>query len=284
MGDLASARDRCWRRHRGLAYGRGLQRVRPFGFAAFPDSALRTGLRCGGETTTGPRLSGFSACGAPCAMTGAVTPEATSARRPSGCGRAQPALDRVTVALIGENLTEMKTRARNTWRMMTMIAENRQIYRSTAKHYSVSAVASPFCPRPKRQTHQLLLRHRSTPPDAFAHDHDRQQVSWLAGRRLGPPSQRPESLQWYLWSSAIRLQLRGQPRICTSRCAHRIPLVSPFGHYRSQTWHRTVLRVNRRSGLRSSIAFPVRKQATAVAAGPHRRSIDATQQTTDLAR
>jgi hypothetical protein len=27
---------------------------------------------------------------------------------------------------------------------------------------------------------------------------------------------------------------------------HRIPLVSPFGHYRSQTWHRFVLRVNRR--------------------------------------
>jgi hypothetical protein len=38
---------------------------------------------------------------------------------------------------------------------------------------------------------QLLLRHRSTPPDAFAHDHDRQQVSWLAGHRFGPPSQRP---------------------------------------------------------------------------------------------
>src|SRR5712664_2762796 len=36
---------------------------------------------------------------------------------------------------------------------------------------------------------QLLLRHRGTPPDAFAHDHDRQQVSWLAGYRLGPPSQ-----------------------------------------------------------------------------------------------
>src|SRR4051812_30075134 len=46
-----------------------------------------------------------------------------------------------------------------------------------------------ICPRPKRQIHQLLLRHRSTPPDAFAHDHDRQQVSWLAGYRLGPPSQ-----------------------------------------------------------------------------------------------
>ena len=51
--------------------------------------------------------------------------------------------------------------------------------------------------------------------------------------------------QWHLWSSAIRLQLRGQPRICTPMWAHRIPLVSPFGHYQSQTWHRIVERVNR---------------------------------------
>ena len=96
---------------------------------------------------------------------------------------------------------------------------------------------------------QLLLRHRSTPPDAFAHDHDRQQVSWLTGYRLGPPSQKSKDFQWYLWSSAIRLQLRGQPRICTRICAHRIPLVSPCGHYRSQTWHLIVLRVNCRNGF-----------------------------------
>jgi len=107
--------------------------------------------------------------------------------------------------------------------------------------------------------HQLLLRHRSTPPDAFARDHDRQQVSWLAGYRLGPPSQKPESFQWHLWSSAIRLQLRGQPRICTPICAHRIPLVSPFGHYRSQTWHRIVLRVNRRNGLAIRDCLPCQK-------------------------
>jgi hypothetical protein len=30
---------------------------------------------------------------------------------------------------------------------------------------------------------------------------------------------------------------------------HRIPLVSPCGHYRSRTWHRIVLRVNRRIGI-----------------------------------
>jgi len=55
--------------------------------------------------------------------------------------------------------------------------------------------------------------------------------------------------QWHLWSSAIRLQLRGQPRLCTPMCAHRIPLVSPCGHYRIQTWHRIILRVNRRNGF-----------------------------------
>src|SRR3954452_10823430 len=74
--------------------------------------------------------------------------------------------------------------------------------------YPVSAVADTFCLRPWRQMQQLLLRHRSTPPDALARDHDRQQVSWLAG--LGPSSRRPFGLQWYLWYSTNRLQLRGQ--------------------------------------------------------------------------
>jgi hypothetical protein len=32
--------------------------------------------------------------------------------------------------------------------------------------------------------------------------------------------------------------LRGQPRIYLSKQTDRIPLVSPFGHYRSRTWHR----------------------------------------------
>ena len=71
------------------------------------------------------------------------------------------------------------------------------LYGSTAKQHSVSAVAVAFCPRPRRQIQQLLLRHRSTPPDAFARDHDRQQVSWLAGHRFGPPSQRPVRPQWH---------------------------------------------------------------------------------------
>jgi len=47
-----------------------------------------------------------------------------------------------------------------------------------------------------------------------------------------------------LWSSAIRLQLRGQPRIYVLAHMHRIPLVSPCGYYRSQPWHPTMLRVN----------------------------------------
>jgi hypothetical protein len=118
--------------------------------------------------------------------------------------------------------------------------------------------------------YQLLLRHRSTPPDAFAHDHDRQQVSWLAGYRLGPPSRKSEDLQWYLWSSAIRLQLRGQPRNYVLAYTYRIPLVSPRGHYRSQTWHRIVLRVNRRIGLPFRIAVLLSNVLQHVAAGQHR--------------
>ena len=47
----------------------------------------------------------------------------------------------------------------------------------------------------------------------------------------------PDGLQWFCWSSAIRLQLRGQPRNCPLRWTHRIPLDSPCGHYRSRNWH-----------------------------------------------
>ena len=105
-------------------------------------------------------------------------------------GRAQPALDRNPMASIGVALTGMTTRASMAWRKMTIIYEIQHLNRSTAKSLPVSAVAATFCPRPKRQMLQLLLRHRNTPPDAFAHDHDRQQVSWLAGHRFRPPSQR----------------------------------------------------------------------------------------------
>jgi len=40
----------------------------------------------------------------------------------------------------------------------------------------------PFAPKAADQTGSTTLR--STPPDAFAHDHDWQQVSWLAGHHL----------------------------------------------------------------------------------------------------
>jgi hypothetical protein len=102
----------------------------------------------------------------------------------------------------------------------------------------VTAVAATCCLRPYGRYSKLLSPHRSTPPDAFARDHDRQQVSWLAGCRFGPPSQGLVGPQWHLWSSAIRLQLRGQPRIYLSKQTDRIPLVSPSGHYRSRIWHR----------------------------------------------
>jgi hypothetical protein len=103
---------------------------------------------------------------------------------------------------------------------------------------TVTAVAATDCLRPFGSRSKLLSPHRSTPPDAFARDNDRQQVSWLAGCRFRPPSQKPVGPQWCYWSSAIRLQLRGQPRTCLSQQTHRIPLVSPFEHYQSQAWHR----------------------------------------------
>ena len=49
------------------------------------------------------------------------------------------------------------------------------------------SIKSAFRPKAADQTGSTTLR--STPPDAFAHDYDRQQVSWLASRRLWPPSQ-----------------------------------------------------------------------------------------------
>jgi hypothetical protein len=38
--------------------------------------------------------------------------------------------------------------------------------------------------------------HRDTPPDVSARDHERWQVSWLAGRRLEPPSQVSPVAYW----------------------------------------------------------------------------------------
>ena len=247
-----------------------------------PDSVRRTGLCCGGETTTGPRLSDSFLCLRSTLRhhrsRGARSKESNQAERRDR--RTQPALDRNTVASIGVALTGMMTRTRMAWRKMTMIYEIRHLTARRRSPYPSARLLSSFCPRPKRQIHQLLLRHRSTPPDAFAHDHDRQQVSWLAGYRLRPPSQRFFGLQWYLWSSAIRLQLRGQPRICTRICAHRIPLVSPCGHYQSQTWHPIVLRVKvltsrKRRILLMTETFSEKTSDGSCRESLHRRSIDA---------
>jgi len=81
------------------------------------------------------------------------------------------------------------------------------------RKHTVTAVALAIYLRPRRQMHRLLIRHRGTPPNAFARD------SWLAAgflaRGSSPSTAFPEArsgLQWFVWSSAIRLQLRGQPR------------------------------------------------------------------------
>jgi hypothetical protein len=75
-----------------------------------------------------------------------------------------------------------------------------------------------------------------------------QQVSWLAGRSLRPPSQDRKRSQWYVG-----------PRLAADSCggscgfalrAHRIPLNSPCGHYRRHCSHAS-LRASRRRRLRS---------------------------------
>src|SRR5258708_15047955 len=68
--------------------------------------------------------------------------------------------------------------------------------------------------------------------------------SRFPGSRVVASDHLPRELsnpQWYVWSSAIRLQLRGQPRNCLPEQTYRIPLDSPCGHHRSQTWHLTVI-------------------------------------------
>ena len=64
--------------------------------------------------------------------------------------------------------------------------------------------------------------------------------SRFPGSRVVASDHLPRELwnpQWYLWPSAIRLQLRGQPRNGLRKQAHRIPLDIPCGHYRSQPCH-----------------------------------------------
>ena len=149
--------------------------------------------------------------------------------RPSGGTR------RIDSAL---RLTRMQKHAcKNRCRPVNPVEKQHATARRRTSHPSL-ATATANCLRPWRQMPRLYLPHRSTPPDAFARDHDRWQVSWLAGRHLGPPSQRSEGLQWHSWPLARRLQLRGQLRNCGSDepigHAHRIPLASPCGHHQGQ--------------------------------------------------
>ena len=136
---------------------------------------------------------------------------------------------------------------------MTMIYEIQHLTARRRSPYPSARSLSPSALAPSGRCFSYSCDIGAPRPTRSRVTYDRQQVSWLAGYRLRPPSQRFFGLQWYLWPSAIRLQLRGQPRICTRICAHRIPLVSPFGHYQSQTWHLIVLRVNCRIGFHTGL-------------------------------
>jgi len=150
---------------------------------------------------------------------------------------------------------------------MTMIYEIQHLTARRRSPYPSARSLSPSALAPSGRCFSYSCDIGAPRPTRSRVTYDRQQVSWLAGYRLRPPSQRFFGLQWYLWPSAIRLQLRGQPRICTRICAHRIPLVSPCGHYQSQSWHPIVLRVNglidlTRPGASDGRILPTRWQET----------------------
>jgi len=109
-----------------------------------------------------------------------------------------------------------------------------------ATKHSASAVAAAFCPRPKRQMLQLLLRHRNTPPDAFALDHDWRQVSWLTGRRFRPPSQRPcPSPVAYYGRQLSAYSCGGSRGFMHSRARTAFPWLALAGTT-DRNWHRIV--------------------------------------------
>jgi hypothetical protein len=122
--------------------------------------------------------------------------------------------------------------------------------------------------------------------------------SRFPGSRVVASDHLPRELwnpQWYVWSSAIRLQLRGQPRNGLPEQAHRIPLDSPCGHYHRKPWHLTVMastaqssnmRKPRHGTAKSVLAQPAilaRLRPSASFRSPCRRSTDALQQDPDLA-
>jgi hypothetical protein len=83
----------------------------------------------------------------------------------------------------------IETRKTGTWRKTAIATENGHDLKNPTANAQPSAQSTlhiAFAPGGNCNVYQT---HRSTPPNALAHDHDRQQVSWLAGYRLGPPSQ-----------------------------------------------------------------------------------------------
>jgi hypothetical protein len=148
MGNLATARDRC-------GNGHGCRCAGAAGNACGGMTALRSRLGSAqllalrrrddhGSETVRPFLRLRSAL---CHNRSRAAESKKSEKAERRDGRAQPALDRDTVALIG-----LKTRARNTWRRMAMTAEIRH---ATARRRSTYPSArlplhSAFAPSGRR--------------------------------------------------------------------------------------------------------------------------------------
>jgi hypothetical protein len=77
-----------------------------------------------------------------------------------------------------------------------------------------------------------------TPPNAFARDHGWWQVSWLAGRRLGPPSQGQSVPSGIHGLRLAAYSCGGSYGIASIQDAHRIPFYIPCGHHRQRCLHR----------------------------------------------
>ena len=170
-------------------------------------------MRFGSVTTTGPRLpGGLAEPPLACATVCACAWEGTA--RGQAVSRHKGVIDvRNQLLIAPESKTHAGVRDGAIRPFLSMT--DMKFKDSNGERSTVRAVAAVVCLSPQTADTFSYSRLRGTPPDAFARDHDRQQVSWLAGYRLGPPSQKHISFQWHSWSSAIRLQLRGQPRNCS---------------------------------------------------------------------
>ena len=72
---------------------------------------------------------------------------------------------------------------------------SQQAWAVTAKGLNPAAAHNAPSARPRPP--------RCTPPDAIARDHERWQVSWLTGRRLGPPSQGDSPVAFWSYGSPL---------------------------------------------------------------------------------